>query len=117
MKKILFVLLLIPQALLAEKLERYCEMVATGRLFSRKVTIEVDFGDEKSFWKDNRIKDDNGRVVKFNNVTDALNYMGTNGWKLVNAFPISDGGTTSKVYHFYFKKEYDSADLSNGAKE
>lgn len=111
MKKALFLLLLAPQALWAQKMERYCEMVATPRLMSSKVTISVDFGDEAGLFRDRRIKDDDGRAVKFNTLIDAMNYMGSQNWKLVNAFPISNG-TNTAVYHFYFKKEYDASELA-----
>lgn len=91
------------------KVEQYCEVVATGRLFSKKVTIDIDYGEARSIWKDNRLKDEGGTVKKFNTVVDALNYLGKQGWKLVNAFPMIDGGTSSSsssVYHFYFKREF-----------
>lgn len=70
-------------------MEKYCKVVATGRLLSNKVTIDIDYGEERSIWKDNRVKDDNGKLKKFNTVIDAINYLGKSGWKLVNAFPVS----------------------------
>jgi len=92
------------------KVEQYCELVATGRLLSKKVNIDVDFGEERKFFKNYMLKDDNGKLVKFNSVTDAINYMGASGWKLVNAFPVSQSGSPM-VYHFYFKKEFLKADV------
>lgn len=87
------------------KVEQYCEVVATSRLLSNKVTIDVDYGDERSIWKDHRLRTDEGKLKKFNTVMDALNFLGKDGWKLVNAFPISDGNSP-KVYHYVFKKEF-----------
>jgi hypothetical protein len=87
------------------KLEQYCEVVATGKMLSNKVTIDIDYGEERSIWKDHRIKDDNGKFKKFNSVIDALNYLGKLGWKLVNAFPVSTE-SGPKVYHYVFKKEF-----------
>jgi hypothetical protein len=111
MKKLFLLLLLAaPQYIYAQKLERYCDVMAIGKMFSKKVTITVDYGEESGFFKDQRVKDDAGDIVKFNSLVDALNYMGTQSWKLVNAFPISDG-TNSSVLHFYFKKEYDASEL------
>lgn len=89
--------------------EQYCEVVATGRLFSSKVTIDIDYGEERSIWKDNRLKDDNGKLKKFNSVIDAINYLGKDGWKLVNAFPVSSGNGPM-VYHYVFKKEFSKSD-------
>ncbi len=108
-KQLLTLLFLFPSALFAQKMEKYCEMVAIGKLFSHKVNITVDFGEEKGFFKDTRLRDDEGSVVKFNTVVDALNYMGTQGWKMINAFPMSTNG--ENVYHYYFKKEYDASEL------
>ncbi len=85
------------------KIEQYCAVVATPRLLSSRVTIDIDYGEGRSIWKDNRLKTEEGRVKKFNSVIDALNYMGNNGWQLVNAFPISTGSNTF-VYHYVFRK-------------
>ena len=68
------------------KIEQYCEIIATPRLLSNKVTIDINYGEAKSIWKDNRLKDDEGKLKKFNTVVDALNYMGKDGWIFVNAF-------------------------------
>ena len=87
------------------KVEQYCELTATPRLLSNRVTIDVDYGDERSFWKDHRLKDDDGKLKKFNSVIDALNFMGKTGWKLVNAYPVLLSGNTM-VYHYVFKKEF-----------
>lgn len=91
------------------KVEQYCELVATGRLLSKKVTIAIDYGETASIWKDQRIKDDEGKVAKFNSVVDALNYMARNGWVLFNAYPIGDGGVLT--YHFYFKKLFNKSEV------
>ncbi len=87
------------------KVEQYCEVVATGRLLSNKVTIAIDYGEERSIWKDHRLKDEDGKFKKFNSVIDAINYLGKQGWKLVNAFPVSESNGP-KVYHYVFKKEF-----------
>ncbi|MEP6700157.1 MAG: hypothetical protein ABJA85_02530 [Bacteroidota bacterium] len=87
------------------RVEQYCEVVATGRLLSNKVTIDIDYGEERSIWKDNRLKDDNGKLKKFNTVIDAINYLGKSGWTLVNAFPVS-ANNAPMVYHYVFKKEF-----------
>lgn len=92
------------------KVEQYAEVVATPRLLSSKVTIDIDYGEERSMWRDNRLKEDNGRVKKFNTVIDALNYMGKDGWKLVNAYPIISG--SSQIYHYVFKKAFSKAEVT-----
>ena len=38
------------------KIERYCEIVATPRLLSNKVTININYGEEKGIWKIRALK-------------------------------------------------------------
>ncbi|WP_346318337.1 hypothetical protein [Chitinophaga sp. YIM B06452] len=115
MKKIIFfsLILLSANAYSQEKVEKYCELIATAKLFSNKVTIEVDFGQEKKFFdfKDSRIKDDLGKAKNFNSVVDALNYLGSLGWKFVDAYPLNEG-SGSKVLHFFFKKDFLKSELT-----
>jgi hypothetical protein len=85
----------------------YCELVGTGKLFSNKVTVEIDFGQSRKFFSDNRYKDPStGKPVVFNSMIDALNFMGKNYWEFVQAYIITEGsGSTSQnVYHFLLKK-------------
>lgn len=109
MKKILFAFLLLASvhsyAQDSTKVEQYCQVTATGRLFSNKVTIDVDFGEERSIWKDHRLKDEDGKLKKFNTTIDALNYLGKQGWKLVNAYPVTNTNGVS-FYHYLFKKSF-----------
>ena len=91
------------------KVEQYCQIIATPRLLSNKVTIDIDFGEEKTFWRDTRLKTDAGKLKKFNTVIDALNYMGNEGWIFINAYPVKMGGT--EIYHFAFKKQFRKSEL------
>jgi hypothetical protein len=93
------------------KVEQYCEVIATPKLFSNKVTIDINYGEEKSFWRDNRLKSDEGKLKKFNSVIDALNYMGKDGWVFVNAFPVNVGNT--QIYHYGFKKIFLKSDTAD----
>lgn len=93
------------------KIEQYCEVIATPRLLSNKVTIDINYGEGKSIWKDTRLKDDEGKLKKFNTVIDALNYMGKDGWIFVNAFPVLNG--TTQIYHYVFKKWFAKSDAAN----
>lgn len=112
MKKLLLFFLLVPAFGKSQttdaKVEQYCELIAQSRLLSRKVNIDVDYGDERKLFKDYRLKDEAGKLKKFNTVVDALNFMGQQGWRLVNAFLVNEGTATSvnNVYHYVFKKEF-----------
>ncbi|MEO7209471.1 MAG: hypothetical protein ABIY35_00885 [Chitinophagaceae bacterium] len=90
-------------------LEQYCEVVASQRVLSNKVTIDIDYGEARGLFQTNKIKDESGKSKKFNTVIDALNYLGRDGWKLVNAFPISNG-TENTIYHYVFKKLFSKKD-------
>ena len=91
------------------KVEQYCQIIATPRLLSNKVTIDIDYGDEKSFWHDTRLKTDAGKLKKFNTVIDAINFMGREGWIFMNAYPVRRGET--EIYHLAFKKQFLKSEL------
>ncbi|NOT51916.1 MAG: hypothetical protein HOP10_11650 [Chitinophagaceae bacterium] len=114
MKKIILIIFLLATinsfAQDTSKVEQYCRLVAFNKLLSAKVNIDVDFGQERKFFSDNRVRDEEtGKLKKFNTVTDALNYMGSQGWTLVNAFPVLEGSIYS--YHYYFKKMFSKEDV------
>mgnify|MGYP006927634381 FL=1 len=87
-----------------------------GKFFSRKVTIDVNFGEARKFFGgDTRLRDDmTGKIKKFNSVTDALNFMGLEGWSLINAFPVTVS-SGSQTCHYYFKKLFDRAEIIKAA--
>ena len=117
MKKIIFITGILLTTITAfsqtdsTKIEQYCDVVATPRLLSNKVTIDINYGEEKSIWKDTRLKTDEGKLKKFNTVVDALNYMGKDGWVFINAFPALNGST--QVYHFVFRKWFAKSEIAN----
>ena len=75
--------------------EVYAQVRVRPRFLSNKVSIRLDYGQERNFWGgDTRIRDENtGKVKKFNSAVDALNYMSLQGWEFVFAYtlPIGDG--------------------------
>ena len=85
----------------------YCEIVGTGNLLGTKISrIEIDYGQEVSFWNQynqRTLKDDSGKVVKFNSMVDALNYMGSLGWEFAQAYVVTNGN--QNVYHFLLKRK------------
>jgi|SRR5579875_2228437 len=118
MRKISWALLFVAGTFVskAQKVDQYCEMVAMQKLLSRKVTIDIDNGEDRKLFsfKDTRVRDELGKVKSFNSVVDALNYLGRLGWQLVNAFPVSDGtSSTGMTYHYIFKRQFDKSELSD----
>lgn len=75
-------------------------------LFTGKVVIQIDFGQERSWRaKDSMIMDEKtGKATKFNSMIDALNYMSERGWVFVNAYAATIG--QQNVYHWLLKKEF-----------
>ena len=115
MKKIylsLVVILLLSSHAFAQadttRVEQYCEVLATGKMFSNKVTVDIDFGQARKFWSDNRIKDETGKLKNFNSVIDAMNYMGSHGWTLVTSLLIGSG---PYVYHYIFRRNVLKSEL------
>ena len=110
MKSLLLLLLLLPILTLAQTdtslVEQYCSVNVYPRALSSKVTIEVDYGEARSVWKNNRLKDQEGNVVKFNTFIDAMNFMGRQGWKLVNSMLITTGTSNTGYYSYVFRKEF-----------
>lgn len=84
----------------------YAELLGFQKgLFSRQVKVNVDFGQNVSFWKqgDMRIVDENGKDVVFNSMVDAMDFMGQRGWEFVQAYVVTEGN--QNVYHWLLVKE------------
>jgi hypothetical protein len=90
MKTTILFLFLLPAIAFAQDtttVEQYCEItIGTGGLFSNKVTLAIDHGNAvRRALTDYRLRDNNDELITFNTRVDALNYMGRQGWILVNA--------------------------------
>lgn len=82
----------------------YCEIVGTAKLISKKVTVSIDYGQERKFFSNNqRVTDTTGKDVVFNSMMDAINFMYNNGWEFVTAYAITMNN--SNVYHHLLKKK------------
>lgn len=83
--------------------ETYCLLLGQTRFLSNKVSVSVDYGEDTKLFEDTRIRNENGKVNKFNSMVDALNYMGKDGWVFVDAYAITVGN--QNVYHWLLKRE------------
>lgn len=79
----------------------YCEILGTQKLLSNKCTITVDFGQNTKFGEDTRLRDENGKVMTFNSMVDAMNWMGAQGWEFLQAYIVTIG--QQNVYHWLLK--------------
>jgi hypothetical protein len=82
----------------------YIEIVGRGKLFSTKLSVEIDFGQHNKVFnmKDTQIRDADGKLTVFNSMVDALNFFGTNGYTFQQAYTITVGN--SNIYHFLMRK-------------
>lgn len=89
------------EAVSATATEQYCILRISDIVFSNKISIDVDFGQERKPLRDNRMRDEETKKLKkFNSEADALNYMGQQGWKMVNAFPVISNQSSCTQYVF-----------------
>ena len=107
MKKIITVLAFAMVAILSANAQGkiYCELLGTQQFLSKKVTVQVDFGQETRYFADNRLVDADGKVIVFNSMVDAMNYMGTLGWEFEQAYVVTVG--QQNVYHWLMSKVID----------
>ena len=120
MKKLLTVLAFAMVAILSANAQGkiYCELLGTQQFLSKKVTVQVDFGQESRYFADNRLVDADGKVIVFNSMVDAMNYMGTMGWEFEQAYvvTIGSGSGSSNVYHWLLSKFVGDEGDSNALK-
>lgn len=91
----------------------YAEIVGTSKFMSKKVTVEIDYGQSTSFWESNKMKNQDGSNKEFNSMVDAMNFMGALGWNFEQAYVVTTG--QQNVYHWLMRKEF--ANLDNDIKE
>lgn len=82
----------------------YVKIVGTSKFLSTKVSIELDFGQYNSIWKDSdtRVTNNLGKILELNGMVDALNFMVSNGYEFVNAYAITVNN--QNVYHYLLRK-------------
>ena len=78
---------------------KYIQLVGVNTsMFGVKIKVYVDYGQKVKFMKSSKIKDAEGKIKKFNSMTDALNFMYKNGWKYVNYTEAVISGKIRYVY-------------------
>lgn len=89
-----------------DKSYMYAQLLGTSKLFSNKVTVQVDFGQFRRMGSDQRMVDKEGNPIVFNSMVDAMNYMGANGWQFLQAYAITIGNQS--VYHWLLRLDLDT---------
>jgi hypothetical protein len=82
----------------------YVRIVGTSKFLSTKVSIELDFGQYNSIWKDSdtRVTNNLGKRLELNGMVDALNFMVSNGYEFITAYAITVNN--QNVYHYLLRK-------------
>ena len=83
---------------------RHVSITVLPRLMSNKINVEVDYGGDTKFFSDTRMKDDEGRAVKFNSVADILNYMSKEGWELITA-DVTFNSNVQKIWSILMRRK------------
>ena len=85
----------------------YIQIVGYERLFSNKMEVELDFGQNTKFFtlKDElTVLDENGKVVEFNSMTDALNFMSANGYSLQEVYTVNNPEDRLTAVHYILRR-------------
>ena len=83
----------------------YVQIVGETVLFSNKITVALDFGQENKTWgnKEFQLKDVNGKKIQFNSMIDALNFMTRQGFEFVQAYAMNT--SSQGIYHYLLRKK------------
>ncbi len=81
---------------------QYCQVKIIEKK-GLKINIEVDYGQvQKVSDKSSFVKDEQGNVRTFNSVANALNYMGSLGWRVIQTYMT---GSDPSLSDYYFLME------------
>lgn len=86
----------------------YVRIIGTPRALSNKPNVDFDFGQKNKYFsgtKDTRIKDAEGKDLKFNSMIDALNYLGQYGYELVQAYAVGTTEDNKAEYYILRRKK------------
>ena len=83
-----------------EKHPYYCTISGTYNL-AMKIRLQLEWGEQKQLVA---LRDEEGKKIEFNNLTDILNYMSARGWQFVTEL------TYDRQIHFLLKKDVSSPD-------
>lgn len=89
---ILLIFIIFPSLAFCQNQEstyKYCLVKINGRALSHAVQIEVDYGQEQR-----------GNPRTFNSVAQALNYMASLGWKVIQVFTTNSGPSVQMGYQY-----------------
>ena len=85
-------------------IEIFCDLISIRKFLGTKEDISINYGNRDSLWTSDKmftlVASD---LKKYNSVIDALNYMGSEGWKEISSYSTSNNSYIVK--HYVLKKE------------
>jgi len=81
----------------------YIELMGESRFMSNNVTISVDYGQERKYFKNQIIKDEIGHVVIFNGMIAGMNFFTKYGYEFKQAYVVTVGN--QNVYHWLLERK------------
>ena len=86
------------------KIEVFCDLISKKKFLGMEETISINYGNRDSLWIDKKLYTLMSKELKkYNSIIDALNYMGSEGWKTINTYSSSKNSYT--IEHYILKKE------------
>jgi hypothetical protein len=86
----------------------YLQIVGEARPLAAKPRVEIDFGQRTKMFssgKDNTVRDEAGKIVKFNSMMDALNFFASYGFELVSSYVTPESNRDfNNTTHYYILK-------------
>lgn len=113
MKRLLLLLVVFVSISVSAQVRRYyCEIKGTEKDFSSDMKIIFDFGQNSSYslWTNlnsqMKFVDEEGKVIEFNSMVDAMNFMSDKGWKFQQAY--TTNRNSKSIEHWILYKDAES---------
>lgn len=68
------------------------------------IGVSVDYGQKVRNWKNTPVKSPDGEVQEFRSIAQMLNFFYDNGWKVTEAFQITETNN-SYTYNYLFERK------------
>jgi hypothetical protein len=86
----------------------YVQIVGEAKPLAAKPRVQIDFGQRTKMFssgKDNTVRDEAGKIVKFNSMMDALNFFSSYGFELVSSYVTPESNADfNNTTHYYILK-------------
>lgn len=94
--------------LISELDAKYVEIVGYQKILSNKVVVSLQFGQLDKIWSgnDTPIKDSTGRLMVFNSMIDAMNFLSEYDYRFCAAYAVANGNGQN-VYHYLMERKDD----------